>query len=168
MTVEQRKKMSLAKLGALNPRFGKPSTTLGRKHTDEEREKIRIARAKQVWTPEQKLQISKRVAQEWKDGLRKKESLSWYIDGRHEKNKPIKQSIEYRFWRKSVFERDEYTCQECKVKGGELQAHHLKPQSLFPELRFAIDNGQTLCRVCHLKTDSFGLRYDLLKAKLVI
>lgn len=66
------------------------------------------------------------------------------------KNLIIRTSTEYKLWRKAVFERDEYTCQDCSdKKGGNLQAHHIKPFSLFPELRVAIDNGITLCKKCH-------------------
>lgn len=155
--------MSSAKLGILNPRYGKTGTRLGHKNSIETRRKIKEARVNQIFTPEQKLEISKRVAKEWKDGVRKPEALSWYIDGRHRANKPIKQSIEYKLWRKSVFERDDHTCQDCKLRGGELQGHHIKPQSVYPELRFAIDNGVTLCRTCHMKTDSWGMRIDKLK-----
>lgn len=41
-------------------------------------------------------------------------------------------------------------------KGNKLQADHIKPFAYFPELRFAIDNGRTLCINCHKKTDSFA------------
>lgn len=70
-------------------------------------------------------------------------------------------SKEYLLWRAAVFERDDYTCVFCNKKGVRLEADHIKPFSLFPELRFAIDNGRTLCRTCHRKTDTWGRRCKL-------
>lgn len=61
-----------------------------------------------------------------------------------------------REWRIAVFERDNYTCQACGDRGGELNAHHLKPYKKHPELKHDINNGQTLCVECHKKTDSYG------------
>jgi len=64
-------------------------------------------------------------------------------------NKAIRDSIEYKLWHNAVFERDEYTCIWCGKHGGTLHSDHIKPFALFPELRFAIDNGRTLCKTCH-------------------
>jgi len=65
-------------------------------------------------------------------------------------------SIPYKQWRKAVFDRDDYTCQICFKRGGTLQADHIKPYALFPKLRLDIKNGRTLCKSCHMKTDTWG------------
>jgi 5-methylcytosine-specific restriction endonuclease McrA len=59
-------------------------------------------------------------------------------------------------WRKSVFARDDYTCQRCGVKGGRLEAHHIKAYKPYPQLRHVLSNGMTLCKPCHSKTDTYG------------
>jgi hypothetical protein len=64
-------------------------------------------------------------------------------------------SQEYVIWRKSVFEKDNYTCRGCGYdKGHTLQAHHILRRVDFPHLIFAIDNGITLCKNCHKKIHS--------------
>src|SRR3990167_4778238 len=74
------------------------------------------------------------------------------------KNIAIRKSSEYKEWRKKVFERDKYTCQLCGIKGGDLEVDHIKTFFEFPELRFSLGNGRTLCISCHKKTPTYGRR----------
>jgi hypothetical protein len=64
----------------------------------------------------------------------------------------------YKAWRRAVFTRDDYRCQACGVRGGRLEADHMLPQSQFPEHRFDVANGRTLCRACHQQTPTYGSR----------
>ena len=55
-----------------------------------------------------------------------------------------------KIWREQVLTRDNHTCVKCGDKEN-LQAHHIKHKSKFPELQYKIDNGETLCKSCHKK-----------------
>lgn len=75
-------------------------------------------------------------------------------------NAAIRSSGRMDRWRKAVFERDNYTCQHCGVRSGNgkrvtLHADHIKQFAYFPELRFELTNGRTLCFDCHKKTDTY-------------
>jgi hypothetical protein len=70
-------------------------------------------------------------------------------------NAAIRTSLEYKNWRRFVFGRDDYTCQECGIRGVYLHADHIKPFAYFPELRFETSNGRTLCVPCHKETDTY-------------
>ena len=71
-------------------------------------------------------------------------------------NEKIRKSLEYRTWRETILQRDNWTCTLCGQRGGKLNADHIKRFADFPELRFAVDNGRTLCAGCHKNTDTWG------------
>lgn len=52
-------------------------------------------------------------------------------------------------WRNRVYTRDNYTCQCCGQKGGNLNAHHLNGFNWDKEHRTSKLNGITLCKKCH-------------------
>lgn len=79
----------------------------------------------------------------------------------------IRNSFKYRQWRSDVFTRDNYTCQGCRKRGGDLEAHHTPKmlseilaeydiktikEAMTCEELWNINNGQTLCIPCHNKT----------------
>lgn len=66
-------------------------------------------------------------------------------------NHSARNSLEYKEWRLAVFERDQFTCQECKKIGGKLEAHHIEHFATNIDLRFDVTNGKTLCIDCHNK-----------------
>ena len=80
-------------------------------------------------------------------------------------NQAIRQSLEYKLWRKEVFERDKYTCTWCGIRSGKgkavtLHADHIRQFAYYPESRFEISNGRTLCINCHKKTDTYCKKID--------
>lgn len=56
----------------------------------------------------------------------------------------------YKYWMLKVKERDNYTCViNDEYCDGRLEAHHILPWSKFPELRYNINNGISLCQFHH-------------------
>jgi len=62
----------------------------------------------------------------------------------------------YDNWRKAIFKRDNYTCQDCGNKGKTLHSHHIKPYIKHEKLRLSLDNGKTVCVDCHKKYHQKG------------
>ena len=128
-------RLKISKAHKNKPRNGNPSSW---KHSEETKRKMSLSRGgDKMWN--------------WKGGVT---SI----------NDKIRKSLDYRLWREEVFKRDDFTCQECKQRGGDMHADHIKQFAYFPELRFDISNGRTLCVECHRKTDTYG--FNSLKLKL--
>lgn len=60
-----------------------------------------------------------------------------------------RETVEYRYWRDSIYQRDNYTCQECGKRSVKLNAHHIKSFTKYPKMRHDITNGISLCIECH-------------------
>jgi len=150
---ETRKKLSLSKMGDKNPNYGKPPSEKQKKNLNRKgiplskEHKLKIGKANEgkMRSEETKNKLSK--AKKDKYG----EDTNNWKGGITPKNILIRTGIEYRLWREAIFARDNWTCQECGQRGGVLNAHHIKSFAEYPELRFAIDNGVTLCKKCHKK-----------------
>jgi len=154
-SIETRKKMSDARIGKKRP--GNPKNW---KHSEETKNKLSMMQKglrKSPMTEFKKGQIP------WNKGkkylkITGEKHYNWR-GGLTPKANKIRTSAEMRLWRNSVFARDNWTCQKCgDNSGGNLNAHHIKSFSNYPELRLAIDNGVTLCLGCHKKTKSYGYK----------
>lgn len=78
----------------------------------------------------------------------------------------IRKGAEWKEWRESVFKRDDYTCKHCGARSSagaiiELHPHHIKPYALFPDLRFDVSNGITLCKKCHKQEHKEGESFKI-------
>lgn len=125
---------------------GENNHNFGKKLSDETKEKIRLGK-------------TGKKNPNWKGGI-------------YPIAKELRTISKYKEWRKSVFERDDYTCQDCSQIGGTLNVDHINPMSLILRKNnitnynqaikcnelWDINNGRTLCVDCHKKTDTFGFK----------
>ena len=55
----------------------------------------------------------------------------------------------YNEWTRKVYARDDYTCQICNHRGGNLASHHLDAYHWAKDKRILLSNGVTMCKGCH-------------------
>lgn len=70
----------------------------------------------------------------------------------------LRDSFEYKEFRKEILRRDRYTCQVCGSKR-KLQMHHLFPFSEYDDLRMAPENCLTVCFDCHDTMSEYGFHH---------
>lgn len=121
---------------------------------------------------------SKKCYFEWQKGRKKSDEFRKKCSGRKGEingnwkggitpyNKGLRTSSNYKIWREFVFQRDDWTCRDCgdRSRKGHIirvEAHHIKPFATFPELRFDVSNGLTLCKECHDKKPKGKQIYDI-------
>lgn len=75
---------------------------------------------------------------------------NWIEDRSKLKKQNRRNDTSYKEWRKHVWLRDSFQCRmindDCL---GRLEAHHILDWSNFPELRYEVNNGITLCHAHH-------------------
>jgi len=100
---------------------------------------------------------NKILSQEHKNKIRESMLGKNVKEGSHTEAYRMRRWSAYNDWRVKVFKRDNYTCQSCGFPGNEgyITAHHIKSVSKYPELIFVVDNGITLCELCHSQTDNY-------------
>jgi hypothetical protein len=91
---------------------------------------------------------SKACDSEWRRTLTGELSPSWKC-GLSTENEIARTRADIKKWKILVFTRDNWTCQSCGKRGGDLNAHHIKRFRDYPDLRATLDNGVTLCVPCH-------------------
>jgi len=102
--------------------------------------------------------VSARLRQMWADGkftpVRGERHGMWR-GGITPLIRLLRATPEYKAWRLAVYERDHWTCQDCGKHCGrkDIVAHHIKSFKDYPELRYEVSNGITLCRKCHLNVE---------------
>lgn len=138
----------------------------GRKLSDETRKKLSEIRKGHIGYTKG-LKFSEETKRKMSESHRGKKSSFWQ-GGLTKISTNIRHSFKYRQWVSDVFTKDDFTC-ICGKRGCYLNAHHIKSFALILkenniktledalncEELWNINNGQTLCKDCHKKTDNY-------------
>ncbi len=146
-------------IGIKNPFFGK-------KHSKETRKKMSKNSAHNKYWKGKKLSEKTRKKMSLVNmNIHRGELSPLWKGGITSLNKTIRQCFKMRQWISDIFTRDDFTCQDCNIRGGILNAHHIKrfaiivkengintlEEALLCEELWNLNNGKTLCKKCHKK-----------------
>lgn len=138
-------------------------------------------KAGHIWSPEVIAKRSRKISEALKaKGVKppsRRGTIPWNYRGATRLHEQIRKSFEYKQWRNQVFERDDYTCQRCKSKGGVLNADHIREfakiliehsitsfeEALQCAILWDITNGRTLCKECHQSRKAWDKEMILLE-----
>lgn len=145
----------------------------GGKLSEETKRKIGESHKGRKWSKEHNKKLSeslkgRKLTQKHKDNIASafigRKNHQWK-GGRTSNNRRIRRSVKFATWRNLVFERDDYTCQDCGERGCELHPHHIIPLSEHPEMAYDEDNGITLCVPCHRLRHGWKTKSKISKKK---
>jgi len=129
--------------------FGK--WMIGKKATEETKIKMK---ENSYWKGKKRPEFTeehKRKIAESNLGLKGEKSKRWIKDRTKLMKRDERNDSAYQNWAKEVKKRDNYQCKICGIKDN-LISHHILPWKDFPEERYNINNGITLCQTHHPKT----------------
>lgn len=110
----------------------------GRKRTEESKEKTRQSMLGKKWSIESK------------NGITGEKCHRWISDRSLIKRQTERNNPEYKQWRHDIWKRDNFKCRMANEKcSGKIEAHHILGWTTYPELRYEINNGITLCHAHH-------------------
>ncbi|TKC19877.1 HNH endonuclease signature motif containing protein [Robertmurraya kyonggiensis] len=147
----------------------KGSARRGKKHTESALKKIRLSRIKKSRELEC-LHCSRIFERQNSSILRSSKNFCTavcfrqYLKTNRIETVDITDSAEYKEWRKKVYIRDGYRCKMpgCNSNSRDIAAHHIYPKKKFPNKKFDLQNGITLCRKCH--EDTYGKEEQFIDA----
>jgi len=136
----------------------------GYKPTEKHRDNLSLShKGQKAWNKGIKIYLGKRVDMPSGENHYKWKKDRTQLAKRNERN-----DMAYKDWRNQVLKRDRYSCKinnkDCK---GKVIAHHILSWSAFPELRYIINNGITLCHFHHPKNRNDEERRIPILKKLV-
>lgn len=103
-----------------------------------------------------------------KNPIKGEDHYKWKADRTTLANRQERNDMAYKEWRKQVRVRDGFMCKmqngDCN---GKIEAHHILSWKEYPELRYQINNGITLCHAHHPRKRAEEKRLAPVFTKLV-